>query len=130
MKKILLWLLPVVDVFALRHILKYYRSVGISVPWKHVKLGMIERWAGYMPAGFIMGWFAGFWIALAMIFATLAFLGPIEFYLMCCGVRPWKFFKRKPPKLTAKIFLLEGYNAVGYYIFGLLLAVVTSTLSL
>ena len=123
MKKVLLWLLPVVDVFALRRILKYYRSLGVRVPWGHAKLGVIERWVGYMPAGFVIGWFAGFWIALAIMLAILALLGPIELYLMCRGVKPWKFFKRKPSKLVAKIFLLEGYNAIGYYLFGAALAV-------
>lgn len=83
-----------------------------------------------MPAGFVIGWFAGFWMALAIMLAILALFGPIEFYLMCCGVKPWKFFKRKPPKLVAKIFLLEGYNDVGYYLLGALLAVVTGTLFL
>jgi hypothetical protein len=53
----------------------------------------------------------------------LALLGPIELYLMCRGVKPWKFFKRKPPKIVAKIFLLEGYNAIGYYLLGAALAV-------
>jgi len=123
MLQVLLWLLPIVDVFALKRILKYYRSLGGHVPWGHAKLGVIERWAGYMPAGFIIGWFAGFRIALAIIFVILALLGPIELHLMCRGAWPWKFFKRKPSKLVAKIFLLEGYNAVGYYLLGVALAV-------
>ena len=130
MKRILLWLLPVVDVFALRRILKCYHSLGIQVPWSHAKVGVIERWIGYLPAGFVIGWFAGVWMALLIAFVVLALLGPIEFYLMCRGVRPWRFFKQKPTKLVAKIFLLEGYNAIGYYLFGALLAVVTGTLFL
>jgi len=89
---------------------------------------MIERWVGYMPAGFIIGWFAGFWIALAIMFAILALLGPIELYLMCRGVKPWKFFK-KPSKLVAKIFLLEGYNAIGYYLLGAAMAVFVGVMS-
>ncbi len=130
MKRILIWLLPVVDVFALRRILKYYQSLGVRVPWGHAKAGLVERLAGYMPCGFILGWFAGFLVALLTALAILAIFGPIEFYLMCRGVKPWKFFKRRPPKLVAKIFLLEGYNAVGYYLLGALLAVVTGTLLL
>lgn len=130
MKRVLFWLLPVVDVFALRRILEYYRSLGIRVPWSHARAGVIERWVGYLPAGFVIGWFAGFWVALAIAFAILALMGPIELYLMHRGVRPWRFFKRKPPKLVAKIFLLEGYNAIGYYLLGALLAAVIGTLSL
>ena len=119
-----------VDVFALRQILKYYRSLGIRVPWDHARAGVIERWVGYLPAGFVIGWFAGVWMALAIVFVVLALMGPIELYLMCRGVRPWRFFKRKPTKLVAKIFLLEGYNAVSYYLLGTLLAVITGTLFL
>ncbi len=111
-----------VDIFALKRILKYYRSLGVRVPWGHAKAGMIERLIGYLPAGFILGWFAGFWIALLIVFAVLALLGPIELYLMYRGIKPWKFFKRKPLKLVAKIFLLEGYNVIGYFLLGALLA--------
>lgn len=92
------------------------------MPWGHAKAGLVERWVGYLPAGFIIGWFAGFWMALLIALAVLAFLGPIELYLMHRGVKPWKFFKRKPLKLVTKIFLLEGYNAIGYYMLGALLA--------
>ena len=124
--QLLLWLLPVIDVFALRRILKYYRSLGIRVPWGHAKAGVVERWVGYLPAGFVIGWFAGFWIALLIAFAILAFLGPVELYLMYKGVRPWRYFKRRPLKLVTKIFLLEGYNAIGYYLFGALLALLVN----
>lgn len=123
MKRVMLWLLPVVDIFKLKKILRYYRSLGIRVPWGHAKAGVIERWVGYMPAGFVIGWFAGFWMALAIVFVILAFLGPIELYLMYRGIKPWRFFKRKPPKIVTKIFLLEGYNAIGYYLLGAALAV-------
>jgi hypothetical protein len=123
MKRVLVWLLPVVDVFTLRRILEYYRSLGIRVPWGHAKAGLIERWVGYMPAGFIVGWFLGFVPALLLILAILAVLGPIELYLMSKGVRPWSFFKEKPIKLVAKIFLLEGYNVISYYLLGTALAV-------
>ena len=124
---ILLWLLPVVDVFALKRILGYYRSLGVRVPWIHAKAGVIERWVGYMPAGFGLSWLAGVWTTFLMAFAILAFLGPVELYLMYRGVWPWKFFKQKPLKLTTKIFLLEGYNAIGYYLLGALLASLVST---
>ena len=126
MLQLLLWLLPVIDVFALRRILKYYRSLGIRVPWGHAKAGVVERWVGYLPAGFVIGWFAGFWMALLIAFAILAFLGPVELYLMYRGVRPWRFFKRRPLELVTKIFLLEGYNAIGYYLFGALLALLVN----
>ena len=118
MKRILVWLLPVVDVLTIRRILRYYQSLGVRVPWSHAKAGLIERWVGYMPCGFIIGWFTGFWTALLIALTVLVILGPVELYLMCRGVRPWKFFKRRPSKVVAKIFLLEGYNAVGYYLFG------------
>lgn len=71
-----------------------------------------------MPAGFIIGWFAGFLTALLLVLGILALLGPLEFYLMSRGVRPWRFFKGKKLKFVAKIFLLEGYNAIGYYLLG------------
>lgn len=122
MKRVLFWLLPVVDIFALKRILKYYKSLRVRVPWGHAKAGMIERLVGYLPAGFILGWFAGFVLALLLVLATLAVLGPIELYLMSRGVRPWRFFKGKPFKLVAKIFLLEGYNVLGYFLLGALLA--------
>ncbi len=126
MLQLLLWLLPVVDVFALRRILNHYRSLGIRVPWGHAKAGVVERWIGYLPAGFVIGWFAGFWMALAIAFTILALLGPVEIYLMYRGVRPWRFFKGKPLELVTKIFLLEGYNATGYYLLGALLALLVN----
>lgn len=130
MCEILLWLLPVVDVFTLRRVVRYYSSLGVNVPWSHARAGIIERWVGYLPVGFIIGWFAGFWISLLTILVVLAILGPFELYLMYRGVKPWKFFKGKPFKLVARIFLLEGYNVVGYYMFGTLLAVFTRILLL
>ena len=126
MFQIMLWLLPIVDIFAIRRILKYYSSFGVRVPWNHAKAGLVERWVGYLPAGFVIGWFAGFWMAFLIAFAILAIVGPIELYLMHRGVRPWRFFKGKPPKLVAKIFLLEGYNAIGYYLLGALLALLVN----
>ncbi|KUO41066.1 MAG: hypothetical protein AVW06_01885 [Hadesarchaea archaeon DG-33-1] len=127
MMRVLLWLLPVVDVFALKRILKYYRSLGVRVPWGHAKAGVIERWVGYIPAGFAISWLAGFWPTFLIALIVLALLGPIELYLMCRGVWPWKFFVGRPFKSTTKIFLLEGYNAIGYYLLGALLAAFIST---
>ena len=127
MLQLLLWLLPVVDVFAFKRIVAYYRSLGIRVPMSHAKLGMVERWIGYLPAGFVIGWFAGFWMAFLIAFVTLAIVGPIEFYLMYRGIRPWRFFRQRPPQLVAKIFLLEGYNAIGYYLLGALLGLLVNT---
>jgi len=126
MMLILLWLLPVIDVFALKRILEYYRSLGVQVPWGHAKAGVIERWVGYMPAGFVISWIVGFRLAFLVIFAVFALLGPVELYLMYRGVWPWKFFRQKPFKSTAKIFLLEGYNVIGYYLLGALLAALVS----
>jgi len=126
MFQILLWLLPIVDVFAIRQILRDYSSFGVRVPWSHAKAGLIERLIGYLPAGFVIGWFAGFWMALLIVFVILALLGPVEIYLMYRGVRPWRFFERMPPQLVAKIFLLEGYNATGYYLLGALLALLVN----
>lgn len=126
MLQLLLWLLPVVDIFALKRIVAYYRSLGVRVPMSHARLGTVERWVGYLPAGFVIGWFAGFWMALAIVFAILALLGPVELYLMYRGVRPWRFFKGNPLKPVAKIFLLEGYNAIGYYLIGALLALLVN----
>lgn len=126
MLQVLLWLLPIVDVFALKRIVAYYRSLGIRVPMSHARLGTVERWVGYLSAGFVIGWFAGFWMAFLIAFIILAIVGPVEFYLMYRSVRPWRFFKRRPLKLVAKIFLLEGYNAIGYYLLGALLALLVN----
>ena len=114
----LFWLLPIVDIFAMRRILNYYRSLGIRIPWGHAKVSLIERLFGYLPAGFVIGRFVGFPLALLLVLAVLALIGPIELYLMSRGVRPWRFFKGKNPRLVVKIFLLEGYNAIGYYLLG------------
>lgn len=118
----MLWLLPIIDVFALKRIVTYYRSLGVRVPISHAKLGTVERWVGYLPAGFIICWFSDFLTALLLILFVLAVIGPLELYLMNRGVRPWRFLKRKHPKLVTKIFLFEGYNAIGYYLLGALLA--------
>ncbi|TES83143.1 MAG: hypothetical protein E3J91_03520 [Hadesarchaea archaeon] len=122
MLQVLLWLLPIIDVFALKQIVTYYRSLGVRVPISHAKLGTVERWVGYLPAGFIICWFSDFLTALLLILFVLAVIDPLELYLMNRGVRPWRFLKRKPPKLVTKIFLFEGYNAIGYYLLGALLA--------
>lgn len=126
MLQILLWLLPVIDVFALKRIVAYYRSIGVRVPMRHAKLGTVERWVGYLPAGFIICWFSDFLTALLLILLVLAVIGPIELYLMHRGVRPWRFLKRKPTKIVTKIFLLEGYNAIGYYLLGALLTLLVN----
>ncbi len=118
MLQILLLLLPDVDVLEIRRILRYDRSLGVQGPWGHAKAGLVERWVGYLSAGFVLGRLAGFIPALLLMLAVLAVLGPVELYLMIKGVRPWKFFQGKDPKFVAKIFLLEGYNAVGYFLLG------------
>ena len=118
MSLILLWLLPVADVFGLRKILAHYSSLGVRVPVRHAYYGLVERWVGYMPAGIVLGWLVGFWTALLIILAVLALMGPVELYLMWRGVRPWRFFRGKPRGAVTKIFLLEGYNAAGYFLLG------------
>jgi hypothetical protein len=123
--RILLWLLPVVDVFTLRRVVKYYSSLGVQVPWSHAKAGLVERWVGYLPVGFLIGRLMGFVPALLIVLGVLATVGPIEFYLMSRGVRPWRFFKGKDRKLVAKIFLLEGYNVIGYYLLGAALGAIS-----
>jgi hypothetical protein len=122
MRLILLWLLPIVDIFALQQILHYYRSLGVHIPMRHAGLGLVERWVGYLPIGFILSWFTGFWRALMIMLGAFALLGPLELYLMCHATWPWKFFKQKPRKVVVRIFLLEGYNMASYYLMGAVLA--------
>jgi hypothetical protein len=117
-KRILIWLLPVIDVFALKRILSYYASLSTRVPLKHARYGVIERWAGYMPAGFALCWYAGFLMTFAIALVALVLVGPIELHFMRKGTWPWRFFRGKPRKVVTRIFLLEGYNAVGYFLLG------------
>lgn len=121
MWRIFLWLLPVVDVFKLEEILSYYSSLGVNVPKKHAKYGMVERWVGYLSAGFVLSWALDLWTAVFIAIVILAIVGPIELYLMYRGFGPWKFFKRKSLEVVSKIFLLEAYNVVGYFLLGVLL---------
>ena len=116
-----MWLLPVVDVFSLRRILSYYSSLGVEVPVRHARLGMIERWFGYLPVGFFICWCTSFLVALIAVLCALAAVGPLELHLMWRGFGPWRFFKRKPKQVVAKIFLLEAYNMLGYFLLGALL---------
>ncbi|MEW6593088.1 MAG: hypothetical protein AB1305_05390 [Candidatus Hadarchaeota archaeon] len=121
-KSLLLWLLPVADIFAIHKILAEYRLLGVDVPIAHAKLGLVERWIGYLPAGFIMGWSVGFLLAFITVLVVFAVVGPIEFFMMRRGVKPWRFFRGKPGGSIAEIFLLEGYNAITYYLLGAALA--------
>lgn len=115
---IFLWLLPVVDVFKLGDILSYYSTLSVNVPRKHAQYGMLERWIGYLPVGFVLCWILNFWMVIIIAIITLAIVGPIELYLMYRGVGPWKFFRGKPLGVVTKIFLLEAYNVVGYFLLG------------
>jgi len=126
MGRILLWLLPVVDAFNLRRILSYYSSLGVEIPITHARLGMAERWFGYLPAGFLICWFAGPRIALIIVLAAFGMMGLPELYLMSRGFGPWKFFKGKSGSIVAKIFLLEAYNMFGYFLLGVVLAFLSS----
>ena len=118
---ILLWLLPVVDVFTFRRVLSHYSSLGVEIPIRHARLGMAERWFGYLPAGFFICWYTSFLTTLIVILLALAAVGPLELYLMWQGFGPWKFFRGKPRRVVVKIFLLEGYNMLGYFLLGALL---------
>lgn len=118
MKRVIFWLLPVVDVFTLPKVLKYYRSIGVTVPKKHAKFGLLERWAGYLPVGFVLGALLGFAGATLIVLVSFGVVGPIELLLMRRGVRPWRFFKRGKKRAIFRVFLLEGYNAIGYYLIG------------
>jgi hypothetical protein len=120
--RLLLWFLPVVDLFTLPRILAYYEGRGILVPRSHARLAMLERWAGYLPAGFLLGrWLRPLPSLLLFLFALLL-AGPLEVFLMWRGRAPWRFLKGKGGKLLAGVFLLEGYNALGYFSLGLLLS--------
>lgn len=118
MWRILIWLLPVVDVFELKRILTYYSSLGVEVPSNHALYGMIERWAGYLPVGFVIFWLLEPLAVLGLLIGIAALAGPIELYLMYRGIGPWKFFKGKSLKTVARIFLLEGCNCFGYLLLG------------
>jgi hypothetical protein len=122
MKRILLWLLPIVDIVTLEKIIRYYRSLNVRIPTRHAKLAMLERWVGYLPVGFIISWFIGFWAALLVFLAVFAVLGPVELYLMIHAIPPWEFFKGNSKKIITTVFLLESYNVIGYYLLGVLLA--------
>jgi hypothetical protein len=124
MLRVLFWQLPIVDVFALRRILKYYRSLGIRVPEKHAKVGLVERWVGYLPVGFVLSQLLGFGLTLAIMLLVFAVLGPLELWLMLRGTTPWKFFAGAEPETVVRIFVLEFYNVMGYYLMGALLGAV------
>ena len=120
--RLLLWFLPVVDLLTLPRILAYYRGRGILVPRSHAWLAMLERWAGYLPAGYLLGRWLGPLPSLLLFLLALALAGPPELFLMGRGRGPWRFLRGKGWRLLAGIFLLEGYNALGYFSLGLLLS--------
>lgn len=122
MWQIFVWLLPVVDVFKLKDILSYYSSLGVDVPKRHAQYGMVERWLGYLPVGFLLCWILNLKTAVIIMVGIFAVIGPIELYLMYRGVGPWKFFSGKPWRTVSKIFLLEAYNVLGYFLLGVLVA--------
>ncbi|MEM3519735.1 MAG: hypothetical protein QXT22_04910 [Candidatus Hadarchaeales archaeon] len=121
-KRLLLWLLPIIDIFTLKKILASYSEMGVDVPLRHAKLGLVERIVGYLPVGFAIGWLRSFPFSLLIIFIVFILVAPVEFLLMKKGYPPWRFFRKKKPKTVAKIFLLEGYNAVGYFLLGAAIA--------
>ncbi|MFB6216634.1 MAG: hypothetical protein ABEJ72_06675, partial [Candidatus Aenigmatarchaeota archaeon] len=112
MEPILIWLLPIVDVFRQEKILSYYSKLGVDIPKKHSKYGLIERWIGYLPVGIILGLIISLVKSVLILIAILALVGPIEFYLMHLGFGPWDFFKEKDRETVGKIFMLETYNAL------------------
>lgn len=123
MKRVLLWELPVADVFAVRKIVGYYRGLGVRVPWGHVKVGMVERWVGYLPAGLVLGAAVGLAVAVQAVIFGFSLAVAVELPLMMRGKWVWKFFREKDPDVVAKIFLLEGFNAVGYFFLGVALGI-------
>ncbi len=118
MKRVLFWQLPVVDVLALPKIVKYYESLGAPLPQRHKEYGMIERWVGYLPAGVVLGAFAGFLTSVPLILLAFAIAGPPELYLMLRGRGVWNYFRGRDARAIRKIFLLERYNAVCYFLLG------------
>ncbi len=120
---LLLWFLPVVDLLAMEKILRYYAEKGVLVPRSHAKLAMLERWVGYLPAGFLLGRWLGALRALSLFLLGVLLGGPVEVLLMWRGKTPWPFLRGKGGKLLVRIFLLEGYNVLGYFALGLLLGV-------
>jgi len=120
--KLLLWFLPVVDLFTLPRILGYYAARGIRVPRPHALLAMVERWAGYLPLGLLLGRWLGPLPSLLLFLAGMGLGGPLELLLMRRGRTPWGFLRGKEGTLLLRVFLLEGYNALGYFSLGLLLS--------
>lgn len=116
--RLLLWFLPVVDLFAMGRILGYYAERGIFVPRSHALLATVERWAGYLPAGFLLGRWLGPLKAFSLFLLAMLFAGPLEVLLMRRGRAPWRFLRGKGGKLLVEVFLLEGYNALGYFMLG------------
>ncbi len=124
MKRVLFWQLPIVDVFALPKIVKYYESLGAPVPRKHKIYGMLERWIGYLPAGVVLGAFAGFFMSVPLVLLAFAIAGPPELYLMLRGRGVWSYFRGKDTRAIKKIFLLEGYNAICYFLLGAIIGAI------
>jgi len=123
--RILLWLLPIADIFCLNKILDFYRHWGVGIPLSHAKAGLIERWVGYFPVGIAAGYYLGIY-AILLFLAVLPFAGGLELYLMCRGIRPWVFFKGKPKSVVARIFLLEAYNCFAYFVLGVTVGILIS----
>lgn len=107
-------------------ILAYYRDLGVDVPQKHARMGLLERWLGYLPLGTLGGYFLGTRILLLY---ALAFLpaAAAELFLMARGCRPWTFFRGKPLKTVVLVFLLEAYNVTLYFMVGVLLGILLSS---
>ncbi|MEM2866157.1 MAG: hypothetical protein QW098_03340 [Candidatus Hadarchaeales archaeon] len=120
---LLLWFLPVVDLFAMGRILGYYAGRGVRVPRSHARLAMVERWVGYLPAGFLVGRWLGPLGALSLFLLGMLLAGPLEVLLMWKGRGPWRFLRGRGGRLLVWIFLLEGYNALGYFAVGILLGI-------
>ena len=102
--------------------MRYYSSLGVKVPRAHVRLAMLERWAGYIPVGFFACRVLGFSISLLIFFGVLSIFGPIELFVMMKGFGPWRFMSKKPPRTVVKVFALESYNTLGYFLLGSTLA--------
>jgi len=119
--RLLLWFLPLVDLMTMGKILEYYADRGIFIPRSHVFLATLERWAGYLPAGFLLGRWLGPLKAFSIFLLAMLFAGPLEVLLMSRGKTPWRFLRGKGKGLLMEVFLLEGYNALGYFMLGAML---------
>lgn len=121
-KRILLWLLPIIDIVKRNKVKRQYERWGCEkIPKSQPILSAIERPLGYSLSFFILCYFFPLTLVLKMLVFSFIVGGSIEFTLMNKGFWPWKFFKTTKSKVVAKIFLLEAYNTLSYIITGIII---------